>query len=92
MAAPRYAIITNIVAMRTVTFRMDSAKVKELDRLATAMQRDRDFLLNEAVTQYLSLQRSHLELIQDGLLDAKAGRLTSHRKVVALTKTWNSSR
>jgi len=42
---------------RTISFRIDSEKVAELDQIAKNMDRDRSYLLNEAVERYLSEQR-----------------------------------
>lgn len=80
-----------MMGKKTVSFRMDSDWVDELDRLAGPQKRDRTFLLNEAVEEYLTVQKSHLELIKEGLRDAEAGRVTSHDEVVTLTKTWRST-
>ena len=38
---------------KTISFRIDSDKVAALDKIAANMQRDRSFLLNEAVDAYL---------------------------------------
>jgi predicted transcriptional regulator len=75
--------------MKTVSFRTNPDTLKELDDLAAAQQRDRTFVINEALQHYLSLQRYHRAQIEAGLADAQAGRLTSHEDVVALTRTWS---
>jgi len=66
---------------QTITFRADSRKVKELDRLARSLGRDRSYLLNEAVEQYLSVHEYHLEQIEEGLAEARAGKLVEYDKV-----------
>jgi predicted transcriptional regulator len=66
---------------QTITFRADPKKVKALDRLARALDRDRSYLLNEAVEHYLSVQKYHLEEIEKGLEDARAGRLLDYEEV-----------
>jgi predicted transcriptional regulator len=66
---------------QTVTFRADSRKVKALDRLARALDRDRSFLLNEAVEHYLSVQQYHVEQIERGLEEAREGKLLDYDKV-----------
>jgi predicted transcriptional regulator len=48
--------------------------VKALDRLGESMRRDRTFLLNEAVDQYLALQEYHLQEIDKGLAQIRAGK------------------
>ncbi len=66
---------------QTVTFRSDRKRVKALDRLARSLDRDRSYLLNQAVEQYLSLHEYHLEQIEKGLEEARAGKLIDYEKV-----------
>jgi predicted transcriptional regulator len=66
---------------QTLSFRLDSDKAGALDALAEAMDRDRSYLLNEAVTAYLDVQHWHLEQIKAGLRQADAGKLVDHAEV-----------
>ncbi len=68
---------------QTLTFRANRKKVKALDRLAQALDRDRSYLLNEAVDQYLSVHEYHLRQIREGLAQARAGKLTDYEQVKA---------
>ena len=47
-----------------ISFRIDSNMVDALDALAEALDRDRTYLLNEAVAAYLNLQQWQLEHIK----------------------------
>lgn len=67
---------------KTISFRMDSAKVEALDRIAAKMQRDRSFLLNEAVDAYLEWSAGLEHSILEGLKDARAGRFVEHEEVL----------
>ena len=69
-----------------VTFRTEPEKRDELDRLAKALDRDRSYVLNEAVDQYLDLHRWQLEQIDQGIADIKAGRFKSLDEVRARFK------
>ena len=69
---------------KTVSFRTDSKKVKTLDALAAAQQRDRSYLLNEAIDHYLDLQQYHIRLIEEGIREADAGELIEHEQVSKL--------
>ena len=71
---------------QTLTFRTDRKKVKALDRLAQALDRDRSYLLNEAVDQYLSVHEYHLRQVREGLAQARAGKLIDYEQVRA---DWN---
>src|ERR1035438_9750624 len=66
---------------KTVSFRTDTKKVKALDALASAQDRDRSYLLNQAIDNYLDLQQYHVELIEKGIRQADAGELVDHRDV-----------
>ena len=69
---------------KTVTFRAPGDKIKALDSLAKLQQRDRSFVLNEAVDQYLSLNDYHIALIKEGIRQDNAGEHVSHEQVRAL--------
>lgn len=72
----------------TVTFRLDSDKVDALDTLAEALDRDRTYLLNEAVRNYLDIQQWQLEQIKTGLRQADAGQLIAHEQVKKRAAKW----
>jgi predicted transcriptional regulator len=74
---------------QTVTFRLESDKVAALD---DTLDRDRTYLLSEAVQAYLEIQQWHLGEIRAGIADADAGRLVSHNKVKAMTAKWRHKR
>jgi RHH-type rel operon transcriptional repressor/antitoxin RelB len=67
--------------MQTISFRTDAKKVKALDALASMQDRDRSYLLNQAVDNYLDLQQYHIKLIEKGIRQADAGELVDHRDV-----------
>ena len=71
-------------AMKTISFRARSAAVKTLDELAESLDRDRSYLLNEAVEQYLEVNEYHIRLIEKGLQAAKEGKLAPHAEVKKL--------
>ena len=59
-----------------------------LDTLAGIQQRDRSFLINEAVDQYLSLHEYHRELIEAGIRQDDAGELLDHDEVRRMATGW----
>jgi predicted transcriptional regulator len=67
--------------MKSVSFRTPSPKLEKIDSLAEALQRDRTFVLNEAIDHYLAIQEYHDGLIQEGLSDADRGLVVSHENV-----------
>jgi predicted transcriptional regulator len=53
-----------------ISFQIDSDKMDALDALAKVLDRDRAYLLNEAVAAYLDLQQWQLERIQASIKQA----------------------
>ena len=78
--------------LKTLTFRVLEKKVAALDSAAALQQRDRSFILNEAVDQYLSLQEYHLALIDEGIRAADAGQFIDHSEVVKMAASWSRKR
>jgi len=73
---------------QTISFRLPSDRLAALDALADTLDRDRTYLLSEAIDAYLETQQWHLQQIQTGLEEADSGHLLSHAKVKAMTAKW----
>jgi predicted transcriptional regulator len=73
---------------QTISFRIEPSKLEALDSLADALDRDRTYLLNEAVTAYLEVQQWQIEQIEKGLKQADAGKLIPHGKVKEMAARW----
>ena len=67
----------------TVTFRIDAEKRATLDRLAEKRDRDRSYLLNEAVDAYLDVHAWQIAHIAEGLRQAEAGDFADEAEVAA---------
>jgi predicted transcriptional regulator len=78
-------------SQRTISFRIDAEKVAKLDSIAKAMDRDRSYLLNEAVESYLSEQQRFIAMVKEGLEDVRAGRTISHEEVERMVSEWESA-
>ena len=83
LARVSFCILLYALAMslKVVTFRVPEDRLLVLDSVAESQQRDRSFVINEAVEQYLSLQTYHRKLIEEGLRQDEAGDLIDHRDV-----------
>jgi len=77
---------------QTVSFRLDSEKVSALDMLAKALDRDRTYLLNEAIATYLDTQQWQLEHIQKSIKQADAGRFIEHQEIKKMAGAWRRRR
>jgi len=75
-------------ADRIVSFRIAREKVSALDSLARSVDRDRTFLLNEAVETYLARQRRFVELVEEGLKASERGELIDDEEVGARIDSW----
>jgi len=76
------------MSKETITFRLDGAKRKALDTLAASLDRDRSYILNEAVSSYLETYQWQISHIKEGLRQAKAGRFASEKDVASAFSKW----
>ena len=73
---------------RIISFRIAPEKVAQLDSIAKAMDRDRSYLLNEAVETYLSEQRRFAAMVEEGLEDMRSGRYFADEEVERMVDDW----
>lgn len=73
---------------RTISFRIDPEKVAQLDQLAKSIDRDRSYLLNEAVEGYLNEQRRFAALVKEGLEASRKGDLVDDEEVGGMINSW----
>ena len=65
-------------------------KVAELDSIAKAMDRDRSYLLNEAVESYLSEQQRFVAMVNEGLKAIENGELIDDEEVGRMVDSWEA--
>jgi predicted transcriptional regulator len=75
-------------APRTISFRIDPEKVAQLDAIAKAMDRDRSYLLNEAVASYLDEQRRFAAMVKEGLEASRKGELIDDEDLGFMIESW----
>ncbi len=73
---------------RIVSFRIAPEKVAELDHIAKTMDRDRSYLLNEAVENYLAEQQRFVAMVEEGLEDMRSGRYVADEDVERMVGEW----
>lgn len=64
-----------------ITFRIDSDKKAMLDVIASGINRDRSYVLNEAIEAYLEMHQWQIEEIQKGIAEADAGDFANDDEV-----------
>lgn len=72
----------------TITFRVDARKKKSLDAIAAGMVRDRSYVLNEAIDNYLDVYEWQVAHVKEGVRQAKAGKFASDAEVAAAFARW----
>jgi predicted transcriptional regulator len=74
--------------IRTISFRISEDKVAALDLIAKAMDRDRTYLLNEAIESYLDQQSRFAAFVNEGREDLRNGNFLSHEVVASKVEEW----
>jgi predicted transcriptional regulator len=72
----------------TITFRIDGDVKAALDILAADMDRDRSYVLNEAVAAYLGTHCWQVDHIKEGLRQAEAGEFATEAEIAAAFARW----
>ncbi|MBD2009670.1 CopG family transcriptional regulator [Microcoleus vaginatus ZQ-A3] len=69
------------MSQESFTFLLDSEKKDALKAIATVMDRDLTYILNEAIASYLEIYQWLLDEINKGVAEAEAGDLASDDEV-----------
>jgi predicted transcriptional regulator len=72
----------------TITFRLDADKREALDAIAEVADRDRSYVLNEAIDAYLDAHQWQIEHIKKGLRQAEIGQFASAKEVARAFARW----
>lgn len=60
-----------------MTVRIDDPTRDALDGIATALDRDRSYVVNQALATYVDMHRWQIEHIRRGLREAEAGKFVA---------------
>lgn len=72
------------------TIRSDSTKVKKLDQLANKLDRSRNYLVNQAIEQYLDINAWQILQIKQGIKAADEGRFVSDAEMQRIYNKYKS--
>lgn len=67
-----------------VTVRLEKDSVEFLDSLGETLDRDRSYLIKEAVDSFIALHRWQIDEIKNALAEAEAGDFASDEEVKAM--------
>lgn len=70
----------------TINFRTEADRIKTLDAVATALDRDRTYVINEAISTYLEIHQWQIDHIKEGIRQADAGDFATDAEVAAAFK------
>lgn len=65
-----------MAASPVLSFRVKPELASELDQLAQATDRDRQYHLQRALSRYVADESWHFKAVQEGIADADAGNVT----------------
>jgi len=65
-----------------ITARVSDEMLAKLDRLASAYDRSRAWMVNKLIDQAMAEEIAELEAIEEGIAAADAGQLRSHEEVM----------
>jgi len=69
--------------MRNISIRINDETREKLDQLAAGKDRSRNWVVKEALEQYIHHQDWIIEAIKEGEKDADAGNLIPHEEVMS---------
>jgi RHH-type rel operon transcriptional repressor/antitoxin RelB len=75
----------------SISFRTRKAQIDQLDQLAKQQRRDRTQLIEEAIEQYLELERLQLAKIDEGIESAERGEFATDDEVQAEFARWRKA-
>ena len=68
---------------RVVTAHIPKELAEEVDDLASTLDRPRGWIVKEALSLYVELERKRHDLTLEALADVDAGRLVDHAEIAA---------
>ena len=74
--------------MNTISFRTEESTKQKLDMLAAQQNRDRSFIINQAIDQFLSLHEWQMTHIEEGVNQANNNEFADEMEVKAIFNKW----
>ena len=74
--------------MNTISFRTEDSTKEKLDFLASQQNRDRSFIINQALDYYISLYEWQMAHIQKGVEQAENNEFAAEQEVQATFDKW----
>lgn len=71
-----------------VTCRVPQDRVDALDKLGQLVDRDRSYLINEAIDYYVAHQKWQIEEVERAIQEVESGNFLTEEEFIADMKTW----
>lgn len=71
-----------------VTVRVDKEHVDTLDQLGEYFDRDRSYLINQAIERFIAQQQWQIDEVNKAIEEADAGRVMTHADFTKKVKSW----
>jgi predicted transcriptional regulator len=69
------------MAKALLTVRMDNDRLQALDKVAEGLDRDRSYVVTQAIDAFLDIQAWQIEYIEAAMREAEAGKFASAAEV-----------
>jgi predicted transcriptional regulator len=77
---------------KTITAQVSSNLLEQADKFAAQSQRTRDWVINQALATWLSLEEENDRLIREAMADVDAGLVVDHEEVEAWADSLDTER
>jgi predicted transcriptional regulator len=74
----------------TISLNLPDALDEKLSEVATALNRPKSWVVEQAVREFVALQDWHLAAIDEGIAAADAGKLVTNEDVVSWVRSWGT--
>lgn len=74
----------------SVTIDLDTDLDDEVGAIAAVLDRPKSWVVEQALRDFVAVQRWQLAAIDEGIRQADAGQLIPHEDVVARVRSWDS--
>jgi predicted transcriptional regulator len=71
------------MAKALLTVRMDEDRLRALDKLADGLDRDRTYVVTQAIDAFLDVQEWQIAYIEEAMREAQAGKFASAAEVAS---------
>jgi predicted transcriptional regulator len=73
-----------------VSVRLQPDLINQVAAIASALDRPKSWVIEQAVIDYVTVQTWHLAAIDEGIAAADENRVVAHEDVVAWVQSWGS--